>query len=382
MIIDCHCHAGHGDGLTGPWDTAAPLDKYLRRAAQAGIDRTVLFAAFHSDYAVANREVARIVAQPTRPLLRLRLRPPGARPRPRPGAGAGGGRALRLRRHQGAPPRRPDHPRDLRGRARASHLPVLYDVMGEVSVVELLAQEYPDVAFIIPHLGSFADDWRAQLALIDHLVRHPNVYTDTSGVRRFDLLEQAVRRAGARKILFGSDGPWLHPAVELAKMRALRAAAGRRSAGAGRQLPAADRRRAARPTARPIACRPTAASRRDLAGAVLSRSVAAFGTRPHGRRDPVAHAAVARRSCRARSVTPRRAAARCRLPYSARRARAGSPSPRPRGRSPAARRPARAAWRIAPSNPPSRQPRSPVAAAGRSSSGMSPTVIGPGPAWR
>ena len=65
----------------------------------------------------------------------------------------------------------------------------------------------PTVDFIIPHLGSFADDWRAQLALIDHLVRHPNIYADTAGVRRFDLLEQAVQRAGARKILFGSDGP-------------------------------------------------------------------------------------------------------------------------------------------------------------------------------
>ena len=61
MIIDAHCHAGKGDGLTGPWDTDAPLERYLRRATQAGIGRTVLFAAFHSDYAVANREVARIV---------------------------------------------------------------------------------------------------------------------------------------------------------------------------------------------------------------------------------------------------------------------------------------------------------------------------------
>ena len=47
MIIDCHCHAGKGDGLTGPWDTAAPLEKYVRRARAAGIDKTVLFAAFH-----------------------------------------------------------------------------------------------------------------------------------------------------------------------------------------------------------------------------------------------------------------------------------------------------------------------------------------------
>jgi uncharacterized protein len=105
--------------------------------------------------------------------------------------------------------------------ARSYRLPVLYDVMGEVSTVELLATEYPDVSFIIPHLGSFADDWRAQVALIDHLVRHPNVFTDTSGIRRFDLLLQAVRRAGPGKFLFGSDGPWLHPGVELAKVRAL-----------------------------------------------------------------------------------------------------------------------------------------------------------------
>jgi hypothetical protein len=26
MIIDAHCHAGKGDGLTGPWDTNAPLE--------------------------------------------------------------------------------------------------------------------------------------------------------------------------------------------------------------------------------------------------------------------------------------------------------------------------------------------------------------------
>jgi uncharacterized protein len=98
---------------------------------------------------------------------------------------------------------------------------VLYDVMGEVSTVELIAQEYPDVNFIIPHLGSFADDWRAQVSMIDHLVRHANVYTDTSGIRRFDILQEAVRRAGAGKVLFGTDGPWLHPAVELVKVRVL-----------------------------------------------------------------------------------------------------------------------------------------------------------------
>lgn len=221
MIIDCHCHAGTGDGLTGPWDTRAPLEQYMLRAARAGIERTVLLAAFHSDYALANREVARIVAsRPERYYAFAFVHPARDRGRVfamvRTAVQRYGFVGIKVHRH--------DAPitREICATARTFSLPVLYDVTGEVSSVELLAQEYPDVNFIIPHLGSFADDWRAQLALIDQLVRHENVYTDTAGVRRFDLLEQAVQRAGAHKILFGSDGPWLHPAVELEKIRVLR----------------------------------------------------------------------------------------------------------------------------------------------------------------
>ncbi len=220
MIVDSHCHAGKGDGLTGPWDTDAPLDKYLARASRAGITHTVLFAAFHSDYAVANREVARIVARSPERLFgyafvhsvhdrgRIRQMVDQA-------VSEFGFVGIKLHRY--------DAPisREICEAARAFSLPVLYDVMGDVSVCELLAEQYPDVSFIIPHLGSLADDWRAQVALIDHLVRHPNIYTDTAGVRRFDILQQAVERAGPAKILFGSDGPWLHPGVELAKVRAL-----------------------------------------------------------------------------------------------------------------------------------------------------------------
>ena len=110
--------------------------------------------------------------------------------------------------------------REICDAARRFGIPVLYDVMGEVETVELLAGEYPDVQFIIPHLGSFADEWRAQVAMIGMLLRHANVHTDTSAVRRFDLLAEAARRR-PRQVLFGSDGPWLHPGVELAKVRLL-----------------------------------------------------------------------------------------------------------------------------------------------------------------
>jgi predicted TIM-barrel fold metal-dependent hydrolase len=220
MIVDCHCHAGLGDGLTGPWDTEARLGRYLIRAAQAGIERTVLFAAFHSDYAIANREVARIVASRPEQFRGFAFVHPD-RDRGRIGAlvatavNTYGFCGIKVHRHDAR------ITREVCEAALAFSIPVLYDVMGEIAVVELLAREYPQVQFVIPHLGSFADDWRAQSGLIDFLVRHPNVYTDTSGVRRFDILEEAVGRAGAHKVLFGSDGPWLHPGLELAKVRLL-----------------------------------------------------------------------------------------------------------------------------------------------------------------
>ncbi len=223
MIVDCHCHAGTGDGLTGPWDTRASLRDFLRWSAAAGIDRTVLFATFHSDYEVANREVARIVAtRPERFYGFAFVHPESDRGRVAIRVGAAvekhGFVGIKVHRHDGR------ITREICETARHWRLPVLYDVMGEIAACELLAGEYPDVPFIIPHLGSFADDWRAQLAFLDPLSRHPNIYTDTSGVRRFDLLLQAVHRAGPAKILFGSDGPWLHPGVELAKVRALQLA--------------------------------------------------------------------------------------------------------------------------------------------------------------
>ncbi|HTG81351.1 MAG TPA: amidohydrolase family protein [Geobacteraceae bacterium] len=220
MIIDCHCHYGKGDGLSGPWDTSALLDKYLHRANRAGISRTVLFSLFHSDYAVANLNVARMVrSRPERYFGFACLHPERDRGRVYRMVETAvlryGFCGVKVHRHDGR------MTREICETLRAFTLPVIYDVMGEVSQVELLAAEYPEVSFIIPHLGSFADDWRAHKVLIDLLERYPNVYTDTSGVRRFDLLEEAVERGGAEKLLFGSDGPWLHPGVELAKVLAL-----------------------------------------------------------------------------------------------------------------------------------------------------------------
>ena len=219
-IIDCHCHAGKGDGLTGPWDTAAPLNRFLEWSAAAGIQQTNLFAAFNSNYSVANRAVARIVATNRQQFFGFAfIHPVADRGRVfqmvHQAVVEFGFVGIKVHRHDAR------ISREICDVARIFRLPILYDVMGEVSTVELLATEYPTVNFIIPHLGSFSDDWRAQVALIPLLERYPNIFTDTSGVRRFDLLDRAAQQAGSSKILFGTDGPWLHPNVELEKVFAL-----------------------------------------------------------------------------------------------------------------------------------------------------------------
>jgi hypothetical protein len=98
---------------------------------------------------------------------------------------------------------------------------MLVDIVSRPEVVDMLAPQYPDVNFIIPHLGSFTDDWKAHQQVIYQIARYPNVYADTSAVRQFDYLVQAIRRAGPRKLLFGSDGPWTHPGLELHKIHLL-----------------------------------------------------------------------------------------------------------------------------------------------------------------
>jgi predicted TIM-barrel fold metal-dependent hydrolase len=220
VIIDCHCHAGKGDIMTAPWNTDAPLGAYLRRARQAGIKRSVIFPVFQSDYSTGNRDVARLVASLPSRLIGFAMvhasRDAGqVREMVREAVLRHGFRGVKVHGLEHMPTR------EVCEAAREFNVPLLVDVAGRAHVIDMFAAQYPDVNFIVPHLGSFADDWRAHERVIEQLVRYQNVYADTSGVRRFDYIVQAVKRAGPHKVLFGSDGPWLHPGVELYKIRVL-----------------------------------------------------------------------------------------------------------------------------------------------------------------
>jgi predicted TIM-barrel fold metal-dependent hydrolase len=220
VIIDCHCHAGKGDKMTAPWNTDAPVETYLRRARAAGIDKTVVLAPLHGNYQQANMQVARIVARYPNRLIGfafIHTKRDAGRifKMVRHAVTRWGFRGIKIHGIEAMPTR------EACEAARAFRLPVLVDIISRPEVVDMFAPEYPDVNFIIAHLGSFTDDWKAHQQVTYQLARYPNVYADTSGVRQFDYLVQAIKRGGARKVLFGSDGPWLHPGLELHKIRLL-----------------------------------------------------------------------------------------------------------------------------------------------------------------
>jgi uncharacterized protein len=220
MIIDCHCHAGRGDKMTAPWNTDAPIEPYLRRARAAGIDKTIIMPAFHSDYAEANAQVARIIARYPGRFLGFAfvhaVRDAGRIFRMVEYAVRKWSfRGIKVHGHEAMPTR------EVCETARTLRLPLLVDVTSRGEVVDMLAPQYPDVNFIVAHLGSNTDDFRAHQQVVYQLARYPNVFADTSGVRQYHYIVEAVKHAGPRKLLFGSDGPWLHPGVEIHKIRLL-----------------------------------------------------------------------------------------------------------------------------------------------------------------
>ena len=62
-------------------------------------------------------------------------------------------------------------------------------------------------------------------ASIDVAERNPNVYLETSGMPMHAKIREAVERVGPEPVLYGSDTPFHHPAVELRGARE-RSAAG------------------------------------------------------------------------------------------------------------------------------------------------------------
>ena len=83
--------------------------------------------------------------------------------------------------------------------------------------IEELVLRYPEARIILGHMGHGNIIYIN--AAIDEAERNPNVYLETSGMPMHSKIREAVERVGPDRVLYGSDTPFHHPSVELAKVR-------------------------------------------------------------------------------------------------------------------------------------------------------------------
>jgi len=223
-VTDAHCHAGKGvnygrsDQTSDPWTTYNDPIRTLTRAAEVGIDKTIIFPINNTTYKEANEEIAsylrrwpdrfigfakhdsRTEAGNIRKMLRHEVLELGLR-------------GLKL---HGIPTK------EMVETAAELEIPILFHpprVSDSLEVVE----SNPEVSFILAHLGCFASrDWTEHVRAIDAAKRLANLYLDTSSVVFFKYLEQAANELAPEKLVFGSDGPLVDSRVELYKIRLLK----------------------------------------------------------------------------------------------------------------------------------------------------------------
>jgi len=84
--------------------------------------------------------------------------------------------------------------------------------------IALLADTFPDANIVMIHMG--LSEMYAREAQ-DVAIKYDNVWLETSGMH-IGHVKGAIKRAGAGKVIFGSDTPWSMTEFELMKIKLLR----------------------------------------------------------------------------------------------------------------------------------------------------------------
>lgn len=224
MIIDFHAHLGRGDvPPAGPLQHDLYPDQVIRQMGEAGVDKTVVFPVTYRDYRAANREIAGYVAEHPAHLIGFgRVKDTDDGPEiVTEAVETLGLKGFKI--HHGCDAIDPESPglwRVLR-RIEELNVPVIFDAFAHNVPKVLPVAERLSSPVVLGHMGGL---WNVEA--IDRCIacaeRNENAYLETSSVLLYGKIEEAVRRIGSKRILFGTDGPPIHPAPEVAKIRVLR----------------------------------------------------------------------------------------------------------------------------------------------------------------
>lgn len=228
-IVDCNMWIGSG-GAWGFADNLGPdgvparqlryePEQVLDECQRAGIDRACVIPLRHAEYDAANRYVADMCAKHPERLIGIAVHSPQRE-------------QSRLRKllteeikTMGMKAVRSDGPptRELLDVAHDLDIPVIYhpEARGVAQSYHMIAQAYPHVSFILPHLGGYGGSWNVHMEAIDIARRYNNVFIDTSAISVPLYLEMAAKELPSERILFASCGPHLDARVAMESIRLL-----------------------------------------------------------------------------------------------------------------------------------------------------------------
>ena len=210
---------GKGEILSYWWAVELPAELVIKLEEGAGVDMAVIFPVHYPPdrYLFANKEVVEASKKYSNkliPFAKVAASYPKADEFLRVAVEELSVKGLKMHSHEGFPTR------GIMNILQEHDLPLLIHTREPFELIPLL-KAYPDVKIIIAHLGS-PTNYYHQIQAIYLAEKYDNVYLDTSvGSDIFENLRLAVERAGPEKILFGSDAPVYHPAVELKKIELL-----------------------------------------------------------------------------------------------------------------------------------------------------------------
>lgn len=209
MIIDSHVHLKHGDAAKTEY---AP-ETIVEVMDAIGIERSVVFAMSTTTRRSIEMAAEAAAKFPDRLIPYAYALPNYERPvieELEEAVSALGFKGIKI--HIGEC-RLTDYIIDPVLRLAAEHgAPCLVDFSADLGSAERIARDFPDTKLIVAHFGKYLCP---DPGLVDGFIKlaeaHGNVWLDASGVILGWKIEDAVRRIGAERILFGTDGPHTAP---------------------------------------------------------------------------------------------------------------------------------------------------------------------------
>lgn len=219
MIIDAHNHAGgpdRGDGkMQSPGEIVAEMDRL-------GVDRAVIFP-FNEvqpgvSFSLANNRIADAIREYPDRLVGF------ARLDPNYGENAIeelrrdiriGLAGLKLHPSSQSFSLRDGYLREIIKEAAKYNVPIIFDSGKKESPPDQfgeLAELFPEARLIMAHMyGNF----------LEVAKKHLNIYLQTTGMFKLEVIRGAVETLGAERIIMGSDSPYISMEREIGKIRSL-----------------------------------------------------------------------------------------------------------------------------------------------------------------